>query len=494
MFFPDLIIRAYAKYINKKNKLWINNPLDAQQKTFELLIKNGRKTVYGKKHQFEKIQNYNDFKNSIPIVEYEDIKPFISLIRKGEKNILWPGKPIYLCKTSGTTSGTKFIPISKESMPYHIKCAKDAILNYIHRTGNTSSVKGGTIFIQGSPKLDFSESIPIGRLSGITAHYVPWYLKRNNLPSKKTNLNNDWEKKIDLIIKETKNKNMSLISGIPPWVQMYFEKLTKLKKKNVSKIFPNFSLFVYGGVNFKPYKEVFNRLIGKDVDSVETYPSSEGFIGYQDCEKEGLLLCLDHGIFYEFIEVSKYLKGDFDRISLKNVKINTDYVIILNTNAGLWGYKIGDTVSFVSTKPYRILVTGRIKHFTSAFGEHVIGSEVNYAISKAVKKNNAKIIEFHVAPQVNPNSGLPFHEWFIEFDVMPVCLLEFAKDLDGFMCKQNSYYNDLIEGNVLRPLVISCVEKNGFKNYMKSIGKLGGQNKLPRLSNNRLIADKLHLL
>ena len=286
---------------------------------------------------------------------------------------------------------------------------------------------------------------------------------------------------------------MSLISGIPPWVQMYFERIHKKTGKTISEVFPKFSLFVFGGVNFEPYKSKFLELVGKQLPSVETYPSSEGFIAYQDSQKEeGLLLCVNHGIFFEFIEASQFFEDNRKRISLKDVELKKDYVVILNTNAGLWGYNIGDTVRFVSTKPYRIVVSGRIKHFTSAFGEHVIGKEVEKAVQQTLEMHPEAIInEFHVAPQVNPVEGLPYHEWFTEFKSEPKDMESFSKNLNDFMCSQNSYYDDLIRGNVLRPLLINKVNDGGFYNYMKSIGKLGGQNKPPRLSNNRKLADGL---
>ena len=483
----------YSNWIVKRNKKWINNPLIFQEKIFKELVRSAQNTAFGRDHSFDKIQSYNDYKKHVPVRDYEALKPYIERVIGGEQNVLWKGKPLYFTKTSGTTSGTKYIPISKSSMPFHLKGAREALLSYINETKDASFLKGKTIFIQGSPHLDYVNGIPTGRLSGIVAHHLPWYLKLNNLPSFKTNCIEDWEKKIDAIVDETINKPMSLISGIPPWVQMYFEKINKRTGKTISEVFPNYSLFVFGGVNFKPYKNRFLELTGKALPSVETYPSSEGFIAYQDSQKEeGLLLCVNHGIFFEFIEADRFFDENRKRISLKDVELGKNYVVILNTNAGLWGYNIGDTVRFVSTKPYRVVVSGRIKHFTSAFGEHVIGEEVEKAVQQTLESYPEVIIkEFHVAPQVNPTEGLPYHEWFIEFMSEPNSLEAFSKSLDDFMCSQNSYYDDLIKGNVLRPLVINKVSSGGFYNYMKSVGKLGGQNKPPRLSNNRKLADGL---
>ena len=484
--------RPYAKIVGNSNKNWIKNPINAQNRIFKSLIKSAQNTAFGIDHCFEKIKSYEDFQTNVPVVDYEKIKPYIERIQKGEEGVLWPGTPLYFCKTSGTTSGVKYIPISKESMPFHIKCAKDAILSYVAETANTNALKGGNIFIQGSPELDETSLIPVGRLSGIVAHYIPWYLKSSNFPSFETNCIEDWEEKLDVIIEETLCQNMTLISGIPPWVQMYFERIVAKTGKQVSEVFPNFSLLIFGGVAFEPYRKNFKQLIGKDIPSIETYPSSEGFIAYQDTQtEEGMLLCVNHGIFYEFIPAEEYFDKKPRRLSLQDVEIGVDYALILNTNAGLWGYSIGDTVRFVSKNPYRLVVSGRIKHFTSAFGEHVIGKEVETALQIALDKYPAEVNEFHVAPQVNPEQGLPYHEWFVEFKKEPKNVDDFVFCLDKNMQSQNTYYKDLIDGCVLQPLVVSKVMSGGFIQYMKSIGKLGGQNKVPRLANNRDVADKL---
>ena len=484
----------YAKWVAKRNDWWIKNPIISQEKILKQLVLKGRNTKFGKDHSFEKIESYSTFKAQVPIREYEGLKHYVERMLDGEEDVLWQGKPLYFCKTSGTTSGTKYIPISKESMPYHLKGAKDALLSYIHETKKSDFLNGKTIFIQGSPELDFSKGTPIGRLSGIVAHHLPWYLKKNNTPTYNTNCIKDWEKKVDAIVDETLPQNMSLISGIPPWVQMYLEKIQKISNKPIKDVFPNFNLFVYGGVNFEPYRKRFLELVGKRIPSIETYPASEGFIAYQDTQtEEGLLLCVNHGIFYEFVESSTFFEEQPKRIALKDVNLGVDYVVILNTNAGLWGYNIGDTVRFVSKNPYRLVVSGRIKHYTSAFGEHVIGKEVETAIDIALKKHNAIVNEFHVAPQVTPSEGLPYHEWFIEFKTPPNNESGFSEDLDNAMQEQNTYYKDLIQGKVLKPLKITKVEEGGFMEYMRSEGKLGGQNKPPRLANNRKLANSLTL-
>jgi len=484
----------FAKIICNKIAKWSSSPIETQEKVFNQLISQATNTAFGKDHGFISITDYQDFKKAVPIKDYEDLKPYIERIKKGEENVLWPGLPNYFSKTSGTTSGAKYIPNTKASLNEQIKAARNAILCYINETKKTGFVNGKMIFLQGSPELDLSEEVPVGRLSGIVAHHVPKYLQKNRLPSYQTNCIDDWETKIDAIIDETVHEKMSLISGIPPWVQMYFDQLIeKTGKQTIQEIFPDFSLFIYGGVNFEPYRAKFEQTIGKKIDRIETYPASEGFIAFQDTQKEeGLLLNINAGIFFEFIPADEYFNENPTRISLKDVELDKNYALILNTNAGLWGYSIGDTVKFVSLNPYRIIVSGRIKHFTSAFGEHVIGEEVDYAMQKACDELNIKVNEYHVAPQVNPPEGeVAYHEWFIEFPEIPTNINDFSKLIDYTLQEKNSYYKDLRVGDMLSSLKITPLTENAFNSYMKTKGKLGGQNKLPRLANDRTIADEL---
>ena len=482
----------FAKIATKKVYNWANKPHETQEKVFKHLLSKGKNTAFGKDHNFNAISTYEDFKKEVAVTDYEGLRKYIDRIVAGETDVLWTGKPLYFAKTSGTTSGAKYIPITKDSMPTHIKAAKDALLFYIAEKKDASFVNGKIIFLQGSPVLNDKNGVKLGRLSGIVAHYVPKYLLKNRLPSWETNCIEDWDTKVNAIVKETVNEDMSVISGIPSWVQMYFEKLIEKTGKSVSELFPNFNFFIYGGVNFEPYKKKFEKLIGKKIDYIELYPASEGFIAYQDSQKaKGMLLQLNSGIFYEFIPANEFFNENPTRISVKDVKIGVNYVIILNTTAGLWGYNIGDTVEFTSTKPYRIKVTGRIKHFISAFGEHVIGKEVEKALNDSILETKTTISEFTVAPQVNPENGLPYHEWFIEFENEPEDLENFAAKIDASMQAQNIYYFDLIEGKILRPLIIRKIKKGGFHEYMKSIGKFGGQNKIPQLSDTRKIAEVL---
>lgn len=492
MSIKSIAAKLFAKRVHKKTQSWASNPVVTQQQVFQNLILQAQNTQFGKDHNFTAIKTFEDFAKQVPIRDYEELKPYVDKVVNGESDILWKGKPLYFAKTSGTTSGAKYIPLTKESMPTHIEAARNAILNYIHETGKADFVDGKMIFLQGSPILEEKNGIQLGRLSGIVAHFVPKYLQKNRMPSWETNCIEDWETKVDAIVGETLNENMTVISGIPSWVQMYFEKLQKEKNKPVGDIFKNFNLFIYGGVNYGPYRAKFENLIGRKVDSIELFPASEGFFAYQDSQKEkGMLLLLNGGIFYEFVKSEEFFTENSRRYTIGEVELGVNYVLIISTNAGLWAYNIGDTVQFTSLKPYRIIVSGRIKHYISAFGEHVIGKEVECALKEAMENTEIRVNEFTVAPQISPNSGLPYHEWFIEFENEPKNLDEFALKIDSEMRKQNSYYDDLIVGNVLRTLVITKVQKNGFQEYMKSIGKLGGQNKLPRLSNDRKIADLL---
>jgi hypothetical protein len=492
MSIKSIAAKLFAQKIYTKTQAWARNPVATQNKVLQELIKEAKETQFGIDHDFKSIKTKEDFAKNVPIRDYEALKPYVDRVVKGEENILWKGKPLYFAKTSGTTSGAKYIPLTAESMPYHIEAARNAILHYIHESGNADFIDGKMIFLQGSPILEEKYGVKLGRLSGIVAHFVPKYLQKNRMPSWETNCIEDWETKVNAIVEETFNENMTVISGIPSWVQMYFDKLQQKGGKPVGEIFKNFNLFIYGGVNYEPYRAKFENLIGRKVDSIELFPASEGFFAYQDSQKvRGMLLLLNSGIFYEFIKSEEFYTENPKRYTIGEVELGVNYVLIISTNAGLWGYNIGDTVQFTSLKPYRVIVSGRIKHYISAFGEHVIGKEVECALQEAMAGTTVRVNEFTVAPQITPTEGLPYHEWFIEFENEPENSDTFAEALDNAMRKQNMYYDDLIVGHVLKKLVITKVTKNGFQDYMKSIGKLGGQNKIPRLANDRKIVAVL---
>ena len=484
--------KPLAWWTHRQTLAWNSKPKKTQNAVFRELISKGKNTAFGQDHDFLRITNHADFVARVPIRDYEELKPYFDRTVSGEENVLWPGKPLYLAKTSGTTSGAKHIPITRDSIPNHINGAKNALLSYIHETGNASFVDGKLIFLSGSPILDKKHGIHVGRLSGISNHFVPGYLRTNQMPSYETNCIEDWETKVETVVDETLNERMTLISGIPSWVQMYFDKLKERTGKPVKEVFPRFSLFVYGGVNFEPYRAKMEATIGKKIDSIELFPASEGFFAYQDTQTEkGMLLILNAGIFYEFVPADEIHNETPTRLTISEVELGKNYALIVSNNAGLWGYNIGDVVQFVSKEPYRIIVSGRVKHFTSAFGEHVIAKEVEAALNSAVSFHGGEVVDFHVAPQVNPTEGLPYHEWFISFAKKPENMDAFAASIDNELQEQNIYYKDLITGNILRTAMITEVAEDAFINYARSQGKLGGQFKLPRLANDRKVADKL---
>nr|WP_293303693.1 GH3 auxin-responsive promoter family protein [Allomuricauda sp.] len=485
--------KLFAKRIAHKTAKWVKHPVQTQNKVFQELVSQASQTQFGVDHGFGTIISHQDFVDKVPVRDYEELKPYVQKILDGHESVLWPGKPIYFAKTSGTTSGAKYIPITKGSIKHQVEASRNAILSYIHETGNADFVDGKMIFLQGSPILEEKNGIKLGRLSGISAHYVPNYLQKNRLPSWETNCMEDWEAKVDKIVEETENENMTVIAGIPSWVQMYFEKLNTKTGKKVGELFKAFQLFIYGGVNYEPYRAKFENLIGRKVDSIELFPASEGFFAYQDSQKEkGMLLLLDSGIFYEFIKADEFFSENPKRLTIADVELDVDYAMVISTNAGLWAYNLGDTIRFISKGPYRVIVSGRIKHFISAFGEHVIAKEVEEALRLAVEQTDALVNEFTVAPQTDSGNGeLPYHEWFIEFERQPSDTSKFCKIIEESMKKQNSYYDDLITGNILQPLKVTPVQQGGFQDYMKTLGKLGGQNKVQRLSNDRKVADGL---
>ena len=494
MGFKSLILRPWANQVSKQIGRWSANALKEQENIFTQIIQRGCDTQFGIDHDFANIKSYEDFKQRVPVRDYEGLKTYFDRVVAGESNVLWPGRPSYFAKTSGTTSGVKYIPITSDSLPNHFGSARNALFHYFGQTGRGKWLDGKIIFLSGSPSLDDTNGVPTGRLSGISNHLVPAWVKRSQMPSYETNCIDSWEEKLDKIVEETLHQKMTLISGIPPWVQMYYERLLEVSgKSTIKEIFPDFSMFVYGGVNYEPYRAKLEELVGGQVDSVEIYPASEGFLAFQDIPGErGMFLNVASGLFFEFIPVNELGNEHPTRLRLHDVQCGVNYLLILNTNAGLWGYNIGDTVEFVSTNPYRIIVTGRVKHYISAFGEHVIGKEVDEAMQLTCKALDTRVVEFTVAPQVTPlEGGLPYHEWWVEFDEIPADLDRFAQFLDREMVKQNIYYDDLIQGSVLKPLVIRVLKKDSFRAYMKAQGKLGGQNKVPRLSNDRKIVSAL---
>ncbi len=493
MKIKSFLAKPYASVVHKRIQKSMQTAVADQQNILQQLLKQGARTLFGTDHRLKEVKNYAEYKAAVPIRDYEAISPYINLIKEGKQHVLWKGKPLYFAKTSGTTSGVKYIPISSDSISNHIGTARNALLCYMAESGNTAFADGKMIFLSGSPTLERIAGIPTGRLSGIVNHHVPGYLRKNQMPDYETNCIEDWETKLDKIVAQTINQDMTLISGIPPWMQMYFDWLIERSEgKKIKELFPNLQVLVHGGVNFEPYRQKLMDSIGGRIDTVETFPASEGFFAFQDTlDKEGLLLNTNSGIFFEFIPSQEIFNEQPTRLSLEEVEVGVNYALIINSNAGLWGYNIGDTVKFVSKDPYRIVVTGRTKHFISAFGEHVIAEEVEHAMMLTAQRHNTKIVEFTVAPMIQTSDELPFHEWLVEFEHTPENLAQFALEVDNQLREKNIYYDDLIKGAILQPLKIRSLKRNAFIDYMKSVGKLGGQNKTPRLSNDRKIADEL---
>jgi len=488
------IVRTIAVRVHNQIEFMAAHPHKFQDSTFTQNVKKGKVTIYGKEHNFGDIHSYEDYKKKVPLNNYEALRPYMERVLAGERNVLWPGKPKYVVGTSGTTGGIKYVPLSKDSLPYHYNTARNAVFNYTLKYGLLRIFNGKLLFLSGSPELGKTGVIPSGRLSGIVNHQVPRWLKFNQIPSWETNTITDWEEKVYKIAQESIDENMTMISGIPPWVMMYYESLLdQTGASSISELFPNYELFVYGGVNFEPYRKRLENLCGKQIDSIETYPSSEGFVAFQDIKGDaGLLLNVNGGVFYEFVPADQIHDENPTRMQLRDVELGVDYAIILTNNAGLWGSILGDVVEFTSLEPYRLIVKGRVEHFLSAFGEHIIAGEIESAMSTALSGTGVHISEFTVAPQVDPEEGgLPYHEWIVETDDGPLELSAFGRILDQCMQTKNFHYKDLRAGKVITRLKVSPVPKGTFNKYMKKQGKLGGQNKVPHLSNTRLIADQL---
>ncbi len=488
--------RRVAEWLATRRTAKVRQWSPATQKTLLAAhLRRAANTRFGKEHGFAALLRDRDpvaaFRKAVPVRDYEALRPRFERAADGAKDELWPGKPLYLAKTSGTTGGTKYLPLTRESVPHHVRGARDALLFYIHRSQNSAFLDGKMMFLSGSPALEINKAgIRVGRLSGIAQHFVPRYLQSNRLPRFATNCIEDWEEKIAAVVRETANEDLRLISGIPPWVQMFFEKLQQTTGRTPAAQWPHLSVFVHGGVDYGPYKETFERSLGKKVEVVEVYPASEGFIAVQDAgPDDGLLLGLDYGIYFEFIPVEEYGQAGARRLGADEVETGVQYAVVLTTDAGLWAYDLGDTVRFTSLQPLRLKVTGRVKHFISAFGEHVIAEEVNAAMLAALEACGGEVAEFTVAPLVSESESR--HEWWVEFVRPPDDLARFAAALDSALARRNPYYRDLREGNILRPAALVVLQTDACRNYMKSVGKLGGQNKFPRLTNDRKLAEAL---
>ncbi|NPA34497.1 MAG: GH3 auxin-responsive promoter family protein [Chlorobi bacterium] len=488
-------IKQVAQISTKQLLNQVENPNQFQQKWFRRLLKIGKQTLYGKEHNFEAIKDYDSFIQHVPLCKYENLLPYIDKIKEGHKNVLWKGLPAYFAKTSGTTAGAKYIPLTMEQLKLQIRAARQALFNYVAQTGDADLFNGKMLFLSGSPDVEKVGKIYAGRLSGIVHRHVPKWALRNRLPSYEINRIADWNKKVDAIIDEVLQvaKQLTLISGIPPWIQMFLERIVERTGKMPFQLFPNLRVYVHGGVQFAPYERVLRELLGENVVFIETFPASEGFFAFQDAlddPKKGLILLPDSGIFYEFIPFEETDNENPRRVPLDKIEKGKVYEMVLSTNAGLWAYRLGDLVRFTSVSPYRVRVVGRTSQYISAFGEHVIIEEIENALNEALKKAGGKVRDFHVAPQITPSDNeRPYHEWFIEFIQLPEDMQLFVEELDKALQKQNPYYKDLREGLILDLPKIRILPQGSFHAYLDSIGKLGGQFKVPRVSNDRKHAD-----
>jgi hypothetical protein len=495
--FPAFLLPVILRFADlrlKRHLFSAADPATAQRKCFDHLIRCGKKTVFGREHGFDRIKTHADFVREVPIMDYEKLYPYIQRILEGEKDVLWPGRPVALASTSGTSMGPiKYIPVTKASAPAYRKTSRDSVLAYTARTGNAGVLAGKMIFMSQNPERDSVAGIPVAPISGVSMARVPRFFRKNLLPSPRVACIENWDEKMNAILDEAIEQNVTLIGGIPPWLLLFFEHIRQRTGKKVGELFPGLGVLVHGGVNFEPYQSAMEDAIGRPVDFIETYAATEGFIAFQDnVPFPGMLINLMGNLFYEFIPADEMTARNPSRLRLEEVETGQNYGILLTSTAGLWAYDIGDMVTFVSKNPYRLSVAGRSKHFISAFGEHVITEQVESALVEVLALMRLEVNDFTVSPCMKPlDGGLGYHEWFIEFKASPEKIDHFSAELDARMRQKNMIYDDLVSRKAIRPLKVRPVRRHGFKDYMDAIGRLGGQNKVPRLLNDRRVADAL---
>lgn len=496
------IINSVFSWIIKQRihqiELFIKYPIDVQNDLLQKLLYQAKDTEWGRKYDFQSITNAQEFANRVPLQDYESLKSDIFRIRHGEQNILWPTEIAWFAKSSGTVSGeSKFIPVSKESLEdCHYKGGKDLLSIYHHNHEESKLILGKTLVVGGSSKInEFNNSSYFGDLSAIIMKNFPFWVEQRRVPTLDIALMTEWESKIEKMAQSTINEDVSNISGVPSWTLILLKKILELtNKKSIHEVWPNLELYMHGGVSFLPYKEQFDEILkGSNINYYENYNASEGFFGLQDQSNSNeMLLMLDYGIFYEFIPMSEFNNENPKTITLEDVQLDVNYALVISTNAGLWRYVIGDTIKFTSLNPFRIKVTGRTKHFINAFGEELIIENVENAIENACKKADATIREFTVAPIYLSNKTSGKHQWLIEFEKQPSNLDYFVEVLDNALKTLNSDYEAKRHKNMILEMPeIIVVVQNTFYNWLKNCNKLGGQHKVPRLSNNRMIADEI---
>ncbi|WP_185869537.1 GH3 auxin-responsive promoter family protein [Blattabacterium cuenoti] len=495
-YLSGYLTSAFLKKRIKNIELFMRYPIEIQNKLINKLIFYAKDTEFGKKYKFSEIKKYKQFYERIPICKYSDLKLVIERVRKGEKNILWPGKVKWFAKSSGTTNAkSKYIPITKLSMhKCHYKAGKDMLSIYIHNHPKTKIFFGKAIRLGGSHELYKNYNTFYGDLSSILIKNIPFWAENICIPRKKIALMSEWEEKLENIVKETYHKDVRILLGVCSWLLIFLKKLIKkFDKKKINDIWPNIEVIFHGGMNFNPYIHQYNNLFNNYVNYYDVYSASEGFFAIQDQKNiKDLLLLLNHGIFYEFIPIEKINDTNPKIVSIEDVELNKNYALVISTNAGLWRYIVGDTIKFTCLSPYRISISGRTTHYINSFGEELIVENAEQALFKACLKTNSIIQEYTAGPVYINHEKSGAHEWIIEFKKHPKNLCEFRDILDNELKFLNSDYEIKRYKNIVLRSPIIYVARNGlFYDWLKKHKKLGGQNKIPRLSNNRKYIDSI---
>ena len=476
---------------------WKNNPIDAQREVLQDLVTSAQYTEFGRKYNFSNLFNIRDFKDAIPIHEYNDMKPYIERIMNGEQNLLWNTPVYWFAKSSGTTSDkSKFIPISDENLQdSHFKAAKDVLTMYYQCNPESELLTGKGLVIGGSHSVNpMNNDAQYGDLSAVLLQNTPFWGHWLRTPDLSIALMDEWENKIEKLAESTIKENVTSISGVPTWTLILFKRILEITgKKTIAEVWPSLELYMHGGVSFIPYKEQFQKLIGKKINYLDLYNASEGFFAAQDTSgSEGMLLFVDHGIFMEFMPVSEYGKTDPQTIGLQDVEPGKNYALVISTNGGLWRYLLGDTIQFTELKPFRIKVSGRLKHYMNAFGEEVIVDNSDKAIAVAAEKTNAVVTDYTAAPVYFSDNSNGAHEWLIEFEKEPDDFNNFIFELDNCLKNINSDYEAKRHKSIaLRLPIVHKLTKGTFTQWLRSKGRLGGQHKVPRLSNERNMLEEI---
>ena len=492
MNFFDFLLSGFIIAKHKPIGRMLKDPVTCQENLMHHFLNIAKETVFGKDHSFHKIKNYEEFKKYIPLRNYEGLLPYIERIKAGEANILWKGRPAFLGKTSGTTSKTKFIPVTGNSLHNQVGAPQYAALNYSYRYKKYSFLKGKVLIFSDGHFFENTGDIKTAPISTIANSCVPKIYHRVRLPSDKINAIYDYEKRIDAMINESAAKDVRTIVAMPVWLLVYLRALKKNTGKEFKDLFPKFQLLMLSGMDYEPFLPEIKKYINMPFDVLETYPSTEGFIAYQDkLGERGMQLVLNNGLFFEFVRVDQLHLENPPRVSLKDVVIGVNYSLVLNTNAGLWGYLNGDTVRFKSLFPHRIEITGRTTQYISAFGEHVTVEEADKSIAETAIACDATIVEYTVSPNIKADGARPYHEWFIEFGTAPRDLSVFAERLDKKICERNFSYKDVVVHKAISPLKITVVPPGGFERYLCVAGKTSLQQKIPHVSNDNKFTQHL---